>query len=81
MQFTKEQQLVATNLATQKKGKVKIRFAKKNQAEFVAPSEHGLRTPNEAFFLLKSRTFGLGQINFGAFGVCSVDLSALILVQ
>ena len=25
-------------------------------------TSHGLRTPNEAFFLLKSRTFGLGQI-------------------
>ena len=25
---------------------------------------HGLRTPNEAFFSLKSRTFGLGQTNW-----------------
>ena len=24
-------------------------------------TSHGLRTPNEALFLLKSRTFGLGQ--------------------
>ena len=24
---------------------------------------HGLRTPNEAFFSLKFRTFGLGQTN------------------
>jgi len=24
-------------------------------------TSHGLRTPNEAFFSLKSRTFGLGQ--------------------
>ena len=33
---------------------------------------HGLRTLNEAFFSLKSQTFGLGQfgqIDFGAFGV------------
>ena len=25
---------------------------------------HGLQTPNEAFFLLKSGTFGLGQTNW-----------------
>ena len=30
---------------------------------------HGLRTSNEAFFSLKSRTFGSGQINSEAFGV------------
>ena len=24
-------------------------------------TSHGLRTPNEAFFFLKSKTFGLGQ--------------------
>ena len=40
----------------------------------------GLRTPNEVFFSLKSQTFGLGQINFGVFGVYSADLSAPILV-
>ena len=31
--------------------------------------------PNEAFFLSKSQTFGLGQINFGAFGVFLANLS------
>jgi hypothetical protein len=40
---------------------------------------HGLHTLNEAFFL-KSQTFGLGQIHFGAIGVFSADLSAPILV-
>ena len=46
---------------------------------------HGLRTPNEAFFSLKSQTFGLGQttwaINFGALGVFWAKLLAPILVQ
>ena len=32
-------------------------------------------------FSFKSRTFGLGQINSGAFGVFSANLSAPILVQ
>ena len=32
-------------------------------------------------FSLKSRTFGLRQTNFGAFGVVSADLSAPILVH
>ena len=39
---------------------------------------HGLRTPNEAFF---HRNPKLGQINLGAFGVFSADLSAPIWVQ
>ena len=46
---------------------------------------HGLRTPNEAFFHRNPKLLGLGrqlvQINFGAFGVFSADLSAPILVQ
>ena len=46
---------------------------------------HGLRTPNEAFFHLNPELLGLGrqieQINYGAFGVFSVKLSAPILVQ
>ena len=50
---------------------------------FVIPS-HGLRTPNEAFFHQNPKLLGLGrqfgQINFGAFGVFSTDLSAPILV-
>ena len=45
---------------------------------------HGLRTPNEAFFHRNPKLLGLGrqfgQINFGAFGVFSADLSAPILV-
>ena len=45
---------------------------------------HGLRTPNEAFFSSKSRTFGLVQtiwaVNFVGFGVFLADLSAPILV-
>jgi hypothetical protein len=43
--------------------------------------DHGLKTPNKAFFSLKCRTFGLGQINSGAFGLFSGKLSAPILVQ
>ena len=43
---------------------------------------HGLRTPNEAFFHQNPKLLGLGrqfgQINFGAFGVFSADLSAPI---
>jgi hypothetical protein len=35
--------------------------------------DHGLRTPNEAFFSSKSKLFGLdrqfGNLNFGAFGI------------
>ena len=46
---------------------------------------HGLRTPNEAFFHRNPKLLGLGkqfgQINFGAFGVFSANLSAPILVQ
>jgi hypothetical protein len=46
---------------------------------------HGLRKPNEAFFHQNLKLLDLGkqfgQINFGAFGVLSVDLSAPILVQ
>ena len=32
------------------------------------PPPHGLQTPNEVFFSSNSQTFGLGQIDFGAFG-------------
>ena len=46
---------------------------------------HGLRTPNEAFFHWNPKLLGLGrqigQINFGAFGVFSAELSVPILVQ
>ena len=46
---------------------------------------HGLRTPNEAFFSLKSRTFGLGQTNwadkFWGIWVFAAELSAPILVH
>ena len=48
-------------------------------------AEHGLRTPNEAFFHWSLELFGLGrqivQISSGAFGVFSAKLSAQILVQ
>ena len=44
---------------------------------------HGLRTPNEAFCHRNSKFLGLGrqfgQLNFGAFGVFSANLSAPIL--
>ena len=44
-----------------------------------------LRTPNEAFFHQIPKLLGLGrkfgQINFGAFGVFSANLSAPILAQ
>ena len=44
-----------------------------------------LRTPNEAFFHQNPKPLGLGrkfgQINFGAFGLFSANLSAPILVQ
>ena len=47
-------------------------------------ARYGLRTPNEAFFNRNPKLLGLGrlfgQINFGAFGVFSADLSAPILV-
>jgi hypothetical protein len=46
--------------------------------------DHGLRTPNEAFFYQIPKLLGLGrqigQINFGAFGVFSANLSAPGLV-
>ena len=49
------------------------------------PPTHGLRTPNEAFFHWNPELLGLGrqigQINSGAFGVFSAELSAPILVQ
>jgi hypothetical protein len=45
---------------------------------------HGLRTPNEAIFHRNTKLLGLGrqfgQINFGAFGVFSANLSSPILV-
>ena len=44
---------------------------------------HGLRTLNEAFFHRNPKLLGLGrqigQINFGAFGAFSAELSAPIL--
>jgi hypothetical protein len=47
--------------------------------------DHGLRTPNEAFFNGNPELLGLGrqigQINSWAFGVFSAELSAPILVQ
>ena len=47
------------------------------------PFLHGLRTPNEAFFSVISRTFELGQMNSWKFRVFSVlvERSAPILVQ
>ena len=46
--------------------------------------QHGLQTPNEAFFHPNSKLLGLGrqfgQINFGTFRVISADWTALILV-
>ena len=51
---------------------------------FMNHTQHGLRTPNEAFFHQNPKLLGLGrqigQINFGAFGVFSNNLSAPILV-
>ena len=48
------------------------------------PLAHGPWTPNEALFHHNPKLLGLsrqfGQINFGAFGVFSADLSAPILV-
>ena len=41
---------------------------------------HGLRTPNEAFFHWNSKLLGLGR-QIGVFGVLSAELSAPILVQ
>jgi hypothetical protein len=42
---------------------------------------HGLRTPNEAFFQQNPKLLGLGrqfgQINFGAFGVFSANYQHL----
>ena len=58
-----------------------------NLSEVLIPVSitHGLRTPNEAFFHRNPNLLGLGrqfgQINFGAFGVFSANLSAPILVQ
>ena len=47
--------------------------------------DHGLRTPNEAFFHWNLELLGLdwqiGQINSGPFGVFLDELSASILVQ
>ena len=46
--------------------------------------EHGIRTPNEAFFHLNPKLLGLGrqfgQISFGTFEVFLAELSAPILV-
>jgi hypothetical protein len=46
--------------------KILIRFDKARKAVAILGLSlaHGLQTPNEAFFLLKSRTFGLGQTNW-----------------
>ena len=53
---------------------------------FLLPSynqlQHGLRTPNEAFFIeIQNVDRQIGQVNSGAFGVFSAELSAHILVQ
>ena len=48
---------------------------------WILPALPEPRMPNEAFFPLKSRTFGLAQTNSGAFGIFSAELSATILVQ
>ena len=46
--------------------------------------DHGLRTPNEAYFHQNRKILGLGrqfgQTNFGAFGVFSANLSAPIIL-
>ena len=46
--------------------------------------KHGLQTPNKAFFIENPNFLAwedkLGRIDFGAFGVSSANLSALILV-
>jgi hypothetical protein len=46
--------------------------------------EHGLQTPNEAFFHQNPKLMGFGrqfgQMNFSAFGVFLADSSAPILV-
>ena len=58
-------------------------FATTHYRRFHKDSSHGLWTSNEAFFSLKSRTFGMGQINFGVstlFRLFSAKLSAPILV-
>ena len=45
--------------------------------------DHGLRTPNEAFFHRNPKLLGLdrqfGQIHFGAIGLFSANLSTPIL--
>ena len=60
-----------------------VNFASKPISVYHA-TKHGLRTPKEAFFHRNPKLLGLGrqlvQINFGAFGVFSADLSAPILV-
>jgi hypothetical protein len=49
---------------------------------FSCGAEHGLRTPNKAFFQRISKLLGLGR-QFGQidFGVFSADMSAPILVH
>ena len=46
--------------------------------------QHGLQTPNDAFFHANPKLLDLGrqfgQINLGAFGIFSADLSAPILL-
>ena len=65
------------------KGKQYVNF--KFQLDIGIAVEHGLRTPNEAFFHRNPELLGLGrqigQINAGAFRVLSPELSAPILVQ
>ena len=52
---------------------------------FLILSRHGVWTPNEVFFHQNLKLLGkcrqFGQINSGAFGVFSAELSASTLVQ
>ena len=53
--------------------------------QYTIVSNHGLRTPNDAFFHWNPEFLGFdrqfGQINYGAFGVFLSKLSVPILVQ
>ena len=75
----------------QEQGRQKSQAKNENHSNFNAVyfctyiSKHGLRMPNEAFFHWNPKVLGLGrqigQINFGAFGIFLIKLSASILVQ